>query len=87
MENRRWNRIFRLQTEVHTKLIDRFGNNQELLTYMDTEAGKRFLEAAPIPVNFDRTQQPARPHGQDTDAAADWHRADAARHWDAVVAS
>lgn len=57
LENRRWGRIFRLQTEVHTKLIDRFGNNQELLTYMSTEAGKRFLEAAPIPVEFDRKQQ------------------------------
>jgi len=53
LENRRWGRIFRLQTEVHTKLIDRFGNNQELLTYMGTEAGKRFLEAAPIPVEFE----------------------------------
>jgi hypothetical protein len=52
LQNRRWNRIFRLQTEVHSKLIDRFGNNQELLTYMGTEAGKRFLEAAPIPVDF-----------------------------------
>jgi hypothetical protein len=57
LENRRWGRIFRLQTEVHTKLIDRFGNNQELLTYMDTEAGKRFLEAAPIPVEFDNSRR------------------------------
>jgi len=57
LENRRWNRIFRLQTEVHSKLIDRFGNNQELLTYMGTEAGKRFLEAAPIPVDFKHDQQ------------------------------
>ena len=57
LENRRWSRIFRLQTEVHSKLIDRFGNNQELLTYMGTEAGKRFLEAAPIPVDFKHDQQ------------------------------
>jgi len=57
LQNRRWNRIFRLQTEVHSKLIDRFGNNQELLTYMGTEAGKRFLEAAPIPVDFKHDQQ------------------------------
>jgi hypothetical protein len=57
LENRRWNRIFRLQTEVHNKLIDRFGNNQELLTYMGTEAGKRFLEAAPIPMDFNHGQQ------------------------------
>ena len=58
LENRRWNRIFRLQTEVHSKLIDRFGNNQELLTYMGTEAGKRFLEAAPIPMDFKVDRQP-----------------------------
>jgi hypothetical protein len=57
LENRRWNRIFRLQTEVHSKLIDRFGNNQELLTYMGTEAGKRFLEAAPIPMDFNHGQE------------------------------
>jgi hypothetical protein len=57
LENRRWGRIFRLQTEVHTKLIDRFGNNQELLTYMGTDAGRRFLEAAPIPVEFDHSRR------------------------------
>ena len=53
-ENRRWGRIFKLQTDVHGKLIDRFASSQELLSYMDTEAGKRFLEAAPIPVNFEQ---------------------------------
>jgi hypothetical protein len=56
IENRRWNRIFKLQTDVHGKLIERFGTSQELLTYMGTESGKRFLEAAPIPVDFERTQ-------------------------------
>lgn len=54
LENRRWGRIFKLQTEVHGRLIDRFASNQELLTYMETESGKRFLEAAPIPVNFEQ---------------------------------
>jgi hypothetical protein len=57
LENRRWGRIFKLQTDVHGKLIDKFGSNQELLTYMDTEAGKRFLEAAPIPVGFEAEQR------------------------------
>jgi hypothetical protein len=56
LENRRWNRIFKLQVDVHGRLIDKFGSNQELLTYMDTEAGKRFLEAAPLAVNFDAGQ-------------------------------
>jgi hypothetical protein len=57
VENRRWSKIFKLQTEVHNKLIDKFGSNQELLVYMDTDAGKRFLEAAPIPVNFDQEER------------------------------
>lgn len=57
LENRRWTRIFKLQTEVHNKLIDRFGTNQELLTYMGTDAGRRFLEAAPIPVDFEHGQR------------------------------
>lgn len=49
LENRRWNRILALQSDVHGKLLDKFGSNQELLAYMNTEAGKRFLEAAPLP--------------------------------------
>jgi len=53
LENRRWGRIFAMQTSVHVKLIDRFGNNEELLSYMNTEAGRRFLEAAPIPIGFE----------------------------------
>jgi hypothetical protein len=56
LESRRWTRVFRLQSEVHSKLIDRFASNQELLHYMETEPGKRFLEAAPIPVAADHGQ-------------------------------
>jgi hypothetical protein len=54
LENRRWGRIFKLQTDVHSKLIERFGTSQEVLTYMSTDAGKRFLEATPIAVGFER---------------------------------
>ena len=56
VENRRWGRIFKLQTDVHSKLIERFGTSEEVLTYMGTEAGKRFLEATPIAVGFERRQ-------------------------------
>lgn len=56
LENRRWNRIFKLQTDVHGRLIERFGTPQEVLTYMGTDAGKRFLEATPIAVGFERSQ-------------------------------
>lgn len=57
VENRRWSRIFKLQSEVHGRLIDKFSSSQELAAYMDTEAGKRFLEAAPIPLNIDSGQR------------------------------
>jgi hypothetical protein len=57
LENRRWGRIFKLQSEVHNRLIDKFSSNQELALYMGTEAGKRFLEAAPIPVGFEPEQR------------------------------
>lgn len=53
LENRRWNRMLKLQTEVHGKLLDKFSTNQELLTYMNTDAGKRFLESAPIAVGLE----------------------------------
>ncbi|MGA3160051.1 MAG: hypothetical protein ABSC77_02460 [Terracidiphilus sp.] len=56
-ENRRWSRIFKLQNEVHGKLIDKFSSSQELAAYMETEAGKRFLEAAPIPVGFEQEKR------------------------------
>ena len=57
LENRRWARVFRMQSEVHSKLLDRFANSDELLQYMNTEPGKRFLEAAPIPIEFARDQR------------------------------
>jgi hypothetical protein len=47
-ESRRWNRTFKMQSEVHSRLIDKFSTSQELAAYMETEAGRRFLEAAPI---------------------------------------
>lgn len=54
LDSRRWGRIFKLQSEVHGRLIDKFGSNQELAGYMETEAGKRFLEAAPIPLRSEQ---------------------------------
>jgi hypothetical protein len=57
LENRRWNRIFKLQSEVHGRLIDKFSSAQDLSAYMETDAGRRFLEAAPISVNFEQNQR------------------------------
>lgn len=50
INQRRWNRLARVQTEVHTKLLDRFASNSEVMAYINTTAGRKFLEAAPIPV-------------------------------------
>ena len=58
VENRRWTKVFTLQSEVHGKLIDRFASNQELLGYMETDAGRRFLEAAPIVTEADSRRMP-----------------------------
>jgi hypothetical protein len=51
IDNRRWSRTFKLQSDVHGRLIDKFSSSQELAAYMQTDAGRRFLEAAPIPVH------------------------------------
>ena len=48
LQNRRWNRIFKVQTDIHTKLMDKLGGNQELFTYLGSDAGKKFMELAPI---------------------------------------
>ena len=50
LNHRRWLRTSKVQTEVHNKLLERFAGTNELLTYVQSPAGRRFLEAAPIPV-------------------------------------
>jgi hypothetical protein len=46
--SRRWNKLSKVQYDVHSKLLDRFTTNEDLLAYMQTAAGRRFLESAPI---------------------------------------
>ena len=50
VQHRRWTRLSRVQSEVHNKLLDRFSSQEEVLQYINTAAGKKFLEAAPIPL-------------------------------------
>jgi ABC-type multidrug transport system fused ATPase/permease subunit len=50
IEHQRWNRASKTQAEVHNRLMDRLTSNEELLAYIQTPAGRRFLESAPIPV-------------------------------------
>jgi hypothetical protein len=59
IEHRRWQRSMRAQTELNTKLIDRFSSSEELLAYLQSPAGKTLIEPAaltpasprPMPMN------------------------------------
>lgn len=47
VQHRRWLRNSRIQTEVHAKIMDRLTTNEELMAYIQSPAGRRFLESAP----------------------------------------
>lgn len=51
IEQQRWSRLARTQSEVHNKILDRFGSSDELLQYIRTAPGTKFLESAPIPLH------------------------------------
>ena len=48
VDYRRWNRLNRNQAEFHTKLMDRFTTNNDLLAYIQSPAGSKFLQSTPI---------------------------------------
>jgi hypothetical protein len=48
IDYRRWLRQSRIQTEMHTKVFDRLTSNQELLAYIESPAGRRFLDGSPL---------------------------------------
>jgi hypothetical protein len=58
LEYRRWLRASKVQSEVHTKLMDRFTANEDLLAYIQTPVGRRFLESGPLPVEAPSQARP-----------------------------
>ena len=48
VDYRRWLRLSKTQVEVHNKLLDRFTATEDLIAYVQSPAGRRFLESAPI---------------------------------------
>jgi hypothetical protein len=48
IDYRRWARLSKVQTDVHTKLLDRFTANEDLLAYVQSPAGAKFLQSSPI---------------------------------------
>jgi len=53
IQHRRWIKASTVQAEVHSKLMDRMTTNEELLAYLQSPTGRRFLEAAPIRAEVD----------------------------------
>ncbi len=56
--NIRRRKIAELQTGMHTKLLERFGTSSELLEFLKSDAGQKFLESATP--ERDRPGHPAR---------------------------
>lgn len=54
IEQMRWRQLSRTQSEVHNKILDRFNTTEQLLEYIRTPAGTKFLESAPIPLHVER---------------------------------
>jgi hypothetical protein len=50
IDYRRWARTMKSQTDIHSRLMDRLTSNEDLLAYIQSPAGKRFLEFAPLAV-------------------------------------
>jgi hypothetical protein len=48
IDYRRWHRLSKVQADAHAKLLDRFTANDELIAYVQSPAGTKFLQSAPI---------------------------------------
>ena len=48
LENSKWNKLFKMQNELHNKLLDKCSTNEELLAWFHSSAGKPFFDLATI---------------------------------------
>jgi hypothetical protein len=48
---RRWLRATRIQTDAHMKLVDRLTSNEDLVAYVQSPAGQRFLSSPPVTID------------------------------------
>jgi hypothetical protein len=61
VEHRRWLRATRIQSEAHNKLLERFSSGPELAAYMESPAGAKFLQAAPLALESSSRRAPGAP--------------------------
>jgi hypothetical protein len=59
VEHRRWQRALRTQTDLHTKLIDRFSSSEDLLAYLQSPAGKLLTDVPSLPQSAPRAAMAA----------------------------
>jgi len=56
VEHRHWLRVSKVQGDAHAKIFDRLSsNNEDLLAYIQSPAGQKFLESAPLAVEGARS--------------------------------
>ena len=48
VDYRRWYRLSKVQTEAHNKILDRMTSNEDMVAYVKSPAGSRFLEPPPL---------------------------------------
>lgn len=54
--NRRLRETASMQTQMQTRLLEKFGTSQEMLQYLESDAGKKFVESASL--------ERSNPHGR-----------------------
>lgn len=64
LEHRRWSRVSKVQTEIYNKLLDRFTSHEDLMRYVQSEAGKNFIQSAISPISTGTSPQLAAPVGR-----------------------
>jgi hypothetical protein len=48
LNHRRQVKLFQVQSEMHSRLLDKFGSSTELLEYLKTEAGSQLVQTASV---------------------------------------
>jgi hypothetical protein len=48
VSHRRWLRATKIQSDVHGRVLERLGSSEELLAYVQSPAGRNFLQAVPL---------------------------------------
>ena len=52
ISHRSWQHIIKIQTDAHTKIFDRLTGNEEMLAYVQSPAGQRFLTSTSSAVDL-----------------------------------